>query len=133
MLFLLILKILSEKYGEKTPVISKDNCTLTRYLFVSTLFRYLKTAFDVYEANLDKPYSLLDYLIGVHFLEPESYTNHSLVSKIYTTHEFPELKTENLIEAKNPKGNYMQHFLSNIKKMPIKSVQEIRDLIREIN
>ena len=122
-----------EKYGIKTALITKIICTLTRYLFEEPFSNYLKTAFDVYEANLDKPYNLLDYLIGVHFLEPNSYTNHSLVSEIYTIDDLPELKTENLIEAKKPKANYMQHFLSSIKKMPIKSVQEIRDLIREIN
>lgn len=127
------LKDIIEKYGKKTPVITKIICTLTRYLFEAPYSDYLKTAFDVYEANLDKPYSLLDYLIGVHFLDPKSYTNHSLVSNIYAIDNLPELKTENLIEAKNPKENYMQHFLSSIKKMPIKSAQEIRDLIREIN
>ena len=127
------LKDIVKKYGEKTPVITKIICTLTRYLFEEPFSNYLKTAFDVYEANLDKPYNLLDYLIGVHFLEPNSYTNHSLVSDIYTIDNLPELKTENLIKAKCSKFNNMQSFLSNIKKMPIKSVQEISDLIREIN
>ena len=127
------LKDIVKKYGEKTPVITKIICTLTRYLFEEPFSNYLKTAFDVYEANLDKPYSLLDYLIGVHFLEPNPYTNHSLVSEIYTIDNLPELKTENLIKAKCSKFNNMQSFLSNIKKMPIESVREISDLIREIN
>lgn len=127
------LKNIVEKYGEKTAVITKIICTLTRYLFEAPYSDYLKTAFDVYETNLDKPYSLLDYLIGVHFLEPDSYTNHSLVSDIYTIDDLPELKNENLIKAKCPRFNNMQSFLSNIEKMPIESAQEIRDLIREIN
>ena len=109
------LKDIVEKYGEKTPVITKIICTLTRYLFEAPYSDYLKTAFDVYEANLDKPYSLLDYLIGVHFLEPESYTNHSLVSDIYTIDDLPELKNENLIKAKCSTFNNMQSFYQILK------------------
>ena len=127
------LRDIVEKYGIKTAIITKIICTLTRYLFEMPFSNYLKTAFDVYEANLDKPYNLLDYLIGVHFLEPNSYTNHSLVSDIYTIDNLPELKTENLIKAKCSKFNNMQSFLSNIKKMPIESAEEIRDLINETN
>ena len=125
------LKDVVEKYGIKTAVITKIICTLTRYLFEEPFSNYLKTAFDVYEANLHKPYGLLDYLIGVHFLEPMSYSNHSLVSEIYTIDSLPELKNENLIKAKCSRFSNMQSFLSNIKKMPIESAEEIRDLIKE--
>lgn len=127
------LKDIVEKYGIKTAIITKIICTLTRYLFEEPFSNFLKTAFDAYEANSHKPYDVLDYLIGVHFLNPEFQSNHSLVSDIYTIDDLPELKNENLIKAKCSTFNNMQSFLSNIKKMPIESAKEIRDLINETN